>query len=293
MGREDADGGWGGVRREPIIRERSALRPDTGSMIREDFAVQHHVDRLLAEHATGTRFTPLTHRGSPLSMDEAYAVQEALAAALSARRGSPVGGFKIGLTSSVMQQMCGIDRPVYGAIFADSFHESGHRLDLSNHGRVGVEFEIAVELGRALPPPDRLTRASAAECVACICPAIEIVDDRHADYATLDAASLTADNSWNAGAVLGARQPLPDDLATRAGHVWCDGKLVAEGLAGAVLGHPLEVIVWMAKELALTGKAMPAGSIVMTGSIVKTQFVVPGQRWIYEVAGLGQVELRC
>ena len=35
-----------------------------------------------------------------------------------------------------------------------------------------------------------------------VCAAIEIVDDRNADYANLDVLSLVADNSWNGGIVL-------------------------------------------------------------------------------------------
>jgi len=35
-----------------------------------------------------------------------------------------------------------------------------------------------------------------------VCAAIELVDDRSADYAKLDVLSLVADNSWNGGIVL-------------------------------------------------------------------------------------------
>ncbi len=258
-----------------------------------DFDPKPHADRLLDEHRDRVRFTPLRHRETPLSMQQAYAIQEQFVAGLTRQRGCGVAGYKIGLTSSVMQQMCGIDRPIYGSILADSMYPSGQRLDPAAYGRLCVEFEILVKLARPLPPAADLTRDLVAECVEGIAPAIEIVDDRDADYATLDAASLTADNAWSGGAVIGPLQPLPDDLASRVGTVRCDGDLIAEGRAGAVLGHPLEVIIWMARELATNGKSLPVGAVVMTGSIAKTQFVAPGQTWIYAVEGLGQVELRC
>ena len=35
-----------------------------------------------------------------------------------------------------------------------------------------------------------------------VCAAIELVDDRNADYTNLDVLSLLADNSWNGGIVL-------------------------------------------------------------------------------------------
>lgn len=263
-------------------------------MIRTGFPLQAHVDRLLEAHATGADFEPLRHEGTPLTMDEAYAVQDGFVAAMVERRHSAIAGYKIGLTSAVMQQMCGIDRPIHGALFADGLHESGKHLRIDEYGRLCVEFEIAVKLAdEPLPAAATLTRDSIVPFVEGVCPALEIVDDRNADYAALEAYSLTADNAWSAGAVLGELQPLPADLASRRGRVWCDGAPVADGLVGDVLGHPLEVVVWMARELAARGKGLPAGAVVMTGSIAKTQFARRGQHWKYEVEGLGSADMHC
>jgi 2-keto-4-pentenoate hydratase len=262
-------------------------------MIRDGFSIQSYVDRLLAGHDAGTTFSPLRYADTPISMEEAYAVQGFFSEALARKAGTTIGGFKIGLTSDVMQKMCGIDRPIYGSILENTFYTNGKSLNLARYSRVGLEFEIAVKLGSELPDLDGLSRENVAPCVEAICPALEIVDDRGADYSELDAASLTADNSWSAGAVLGEWRPLPTDLASRRGRVNCDGNIVGEGLAGDVLGHPLEVVIWIARELALTGKSVPAGSIIMTGSIVRTQFVRPGQYWAYDVEGLGKVHLSC
>jgi 2-oxo-3-hexenedioate decarboxylase/2-keto-4-pentenoate hydratase len=67
---------------------------------------------------------------------------------------------------------------------------------------MGVEFEIAVRLKRDFAPEGvpSLAEVAAADAVY---PAVEIVDDRRADYRALDVLSLIADNSWNAGIVLG------------------------------------------------------------------------------------------
>ena len=103
-----------------------------------------------------------------------------------------------------MQAMCGIDSPVAGVVLEDRVHASGARLKTSAYGRVGVEFEIAVRLGKDLVAQRRWpTLADVAAAVDAVCPAIEIIDDRRADYRTLDALSLIADNAWNGGIVLG------------------------------------------------------------------------------------------
>src|SRR4029453_17140655 len=69
---------------------------------------------------------------------------------------------------------------------------------------LGVEFEVAVRLGEALPASGGPgTRASVAGKVAACLPAVELVEDGDADYKTLDAFTLVAQNTWNGGVVLG------------------------------------------------------------------------------------------
>src|SRR5690606_35909553 len=129
-----------------------------------------------------------------------------------AEQGTTTAGYKIGLTSQRMQAMCGIDSPIAGVILANRVYDSGLAIARSRYGRLGVEFEIGVRLGRDLPaaaaPYDFATVAAAIDAV---CPAIEIVDDRAADYRGLDMLSLVADNAWNAGVILG-----------RFHHAWAD-----------------------------------------------------------------------
>ena len=106
-----------------------------------------------------------------------------------------------------------------------------------------MEFEIAVRLKRDLVPSgDVPTLADVAAAVDAVCPAIEIVDDRSADYRALDVLSLIADNSWNAGIVLGEFVRDWPDLATIEGIVSTDGKAVDRGSGGDVLGHPFHPV---------------------------------------------------
>jgi len=244
---------------------------------------------LRQRHAAGARFEPVSWQGRGLTLDEAYAVQDAFVAGLAGfQRGA---GYKIGLTSPAMQAMCGIGHPVYGELRANGLHASGHRIELARFGRLGLECEIAVKLGRELPAGRPLTRADVLECTEGVCAAFEMVDDSNADYATLDAASLVADNAWNAGAVLGPWQPVPPDLPELRGRLQLDGKEVDAGRVGDALSHPFDSVLWLATELQRRGRRLPAGAIVMTGSIVRTQFPQPGQAWTYSVEGLGSVEI--
>lgn len=244
---------------------------------------------LRERHAAGARFEPLAWQSRRLELDEAYAVQDAFVGSQPGfRRGA---GYKIGLTSPAMQAMCGIGHPVYGELRADGIRAGGHRIALADFARLGLECEIAVKLARELPAGRALTRDDVLACAGGVCAAFEMVDDSHADYAALDAASLVADNAWNAGVVLGPWQPVPRGLADLEGTLSLEGQPVDRGRVGDALAHPFDSVTWLAVELQRRGRRLPAGAIVMTGSIVRTQFPQPGQRWTYAVSGLGTVEV--
>ena len=120
---------------------------------------------------------------------------------------------------------------------------------------------------------------------------MEIVDDRAADYAGLDVLSLIADNSWQAGVVLGDFvRPWPD-LAGVEGVVSVDGKVADHGFGRDVLGHPFHSVAWLAGHLGEQGSVLRAGDIVMTGSLVTTRFPDRASAFRFEAAGLGAVEL--
>jgi len=75
-------------------------------------------------------------------------------------------------------------------------------------------------------------------------PALELADDRNADYAALpgNPLMLIADNAWNEGAVLGApvREWQGVDLAALEGVATINAEKVGSGHGRDVMGHPLE-----------------------------------------------------
>ena len=52
-------------------------------------------------------------------------------------------GWKIGLTTKRMQQMCGVDAPIGGAVLAGRIHSAPARVAVASYVRLGVESEIA------------------------------------------------------------------------------------------------------------------------------------------------------
>src|SRR5262245_11924612 len=98
---------------------------------------------LLEAHRTHKPFGPIPASCAARTVDEAYAIQEAFHALMAATYG-PVAGYKIALTTPVMQQMVGFHEPVSGAILAQTIHASPCTVHSTDYGRLGVECEIAV-----------------------------------------------------------------------------------------------------------------------------------------------------
>ena len=250
-------------------------------------------DRLFAEHAEGRPFRRLRGADRPASLEEGYRVQRLLNRRFAeAGRGAPVG-YKVGLTSEAIQTMYGSDQPISGVVFESAVHRSQARIARADYARLGIEFELAVEVGSAFRPEDAPFAVcdTAARIAACM-PAFELIEDRHADHDDVDALSILADNAWCAGVVLGPRctdwRAL--DLAGTPVSLRVNDDPPASAVTGAAMGNPLNSLVWLANQLASRGTSLEAGMIVMTGSTLATRFPAAGDRFVYEIQGLGAVE---
>jgi 2-keto-4-pentenoate hydratase len=125
-----------------------------------------------------------------------------------------------------------------------------------------------------------------------VCAAIELVDDRNADYNNLDVLSLLADNSWNGGVVLSEFATKWPDLESVLGRATKDGVAIGEGHGRDILGHPYNSVAWLATQLASRGERLKAGQIVMTGSVMKTVFPAEDATYRFDLEQIGFVEVQ-
>ncbi|HET6467945.1 MAG TPA: fumarylacetoacetate hydrolase family protein [Geminicoccaceae bacterium] len=248
--------------------------------------------RLLADARLGLeRFERLPPDLAPQNEDEAYAVQDALNERLEAAFGPRVG-CKIGCTTATMQRYLNIPEPCAGEMFARAVFRGDTRLPHACFVRPGDECELAVELARPLRAADGpADRHRAAAAIGAAMLSIEIVDDRYADWRSLDVHTLIADDFFNAGCVLGEPLPWrPDlDLGKIQGRMRLDHTIVGEGTGADILGHPLDALVWLARRWAALGRDLAAGTVVTLGSLVQTHWVERGALVEIEADGLGRV----
>ncbi|MCR9072460.1 MAG: fumarylacetoacetate hydrolase family protein [Alphaproteobacteria bacterium] len=248
---------------------------------------------LANQHAAGLPYRPLEGDLALPDLEAAYQAQRRLISGWEAGTKGPIAGYKIALTSKAVQELCGVDQSLVGAIFASTVHTSPATVRMSDFVRVGLEFELCLKIGSDLSDKNiEYTADSVRGAVAEAVPAFELIEDRDADYSRLDGISMAADNAWSGGIVLG--EATGDwralDLATTPVRLDYNGE-VEEAVTGAAMGNPLNALAWVANLLVEQGRPLRAGHWVMTGSTLKTRYPEAGDRAVYTVEGLGSVEV--
>ena len=261
-----------------------------------DLPAQRAAQRLFEAHQQRERFAPLPPGLAPGTADAAYGIQDAFVA-LRAQKLGAIAGYKVALSTEEMQRFVGVDAPQAGVMLESTLRRTPARVRAADYVHLIIEFEIAVEIGADLPSADApFSRQRIADSVRAVMPAIELADDRGADYSQLSKHpfELIADNGWNEGAVLGT--PVENwkgiDLAAVRGVATINGKTVGEGIGAAALGHPLDAVAWVANHLASLRRGLVFRDVVITGSLITSKTVQPGDLVKFSVENLGEVELR-
>src|SRR5471030_975741 len=177
-----------------------------------------------------------------LTVDQSYYVQLGL---IERRRaaGERQIGWKVGLTAPAIQQQFGFHEPVFGCVLDSK--PSGHVFAAADLIAPGFESELCMRLRVDLSGTVSLNEARAA--IDIVYPSLEIIETR--GPFTEQIALALADNAQQKTVILGAPSALPADAASIEARVTVNGTQVATGTGDAVLGNPLNSIVWLAGKL--------------------------------------------
>ncbi|MFC9360386.1 2-keto-4-pentenoate hydratase [Rhodococcus sp. NPDC057014] len=244
--------------------------------------------RLLEAYRSGTPIDPLTPEFAPAELSTAYRIAQAQVEQWE-KDGDTVKGHKVGLASAAIQRQMGVDQPDFGHLTASMFHLEHQPIPAATYIQPRIEPETAFVLGRPLTGPG-VTIADAVRAVEFVLPALEIVDSRIRDW-KIGIFDTIADNASSGGVVLGSRPVLLRDVDLRLTgctlHI--NGELVATGAGGAVLGSPLNSLVWLANTVGPLGVTLEPGHVVLPGSMTKAFPISPGDSIVANMSGLGSV----
>ena len=244
---------------------------------------------LFKAHEAGDRFINLEKDMKPKDFNEAYQIQNQLRQKLP--RG-PLGGYKIALSSKIQQDYHKISHPVYGGLFKNEIFTSPKTIVLENYHRMSVEFELAFELSdRIIDTTIHRTSENIIKDISNVMPAIELIDDRGANYDGLDPLSLACDNAWSGGLVLG--EPIynwqeKDFQNIQSSCEWNQEPKLTTGVLDA---KPFENLCWLINELHSRKSELKPGMIIITGSVFKVRQANVGDKINHILSDRGKVSI--
>ena len=236
-------------------------------------------------------FSPLLAQGRPLSLDQAYAVQEELVQIRMARNNAQRAGLKIALNAPAAWHKQGLTEPVYGELLNTALLPSGAVLSMGDYTHMKFEFEVAVRIGRELSGDVLDSVEAVGDWIDAIAPAVEVLDDRCPEKTPPDAPTLVACNVNNTSVILGPWQPASASF-DRDITITSHGAVIEQGNVADIV-NPFESVYWLAKVMARKQRSIPAGAVLITGNLMTVRFPVAGDQFTFELEGLGSVSFNC
>lgn len=230
-------------------------------------------EQIASARRTGAR---ITLSEAPRDFDEAFAVQDLVIAAQK----SPVIGWKVNELPEGLVTYAPILKA--GEIAAEG------TWSVVGGEAAGIELEIAFRMGKAVAAT--ATSAEILDSVASAHVVYELCQSRFTEPAAAPRHVALADSISNYGVVVGPefadwRQR---DLKGVAGRLFVDGHLHAEGKSA----DPLRVLSLLPAALGRHGKALAAGDIIITGSLIGMNWLKGRHSLRGEIDGLGHVDMR-
>ncbi len=243
---------------------------------------QEAIDAFWMARARGEYFPPEWF--DRLTLDEAYRIQLGLIARRCAADERQIG-WKVGLTAAPIQQQFGFHEPVFGCIL-DSL-PSGHQFRRDELIRPGFEPELCLRVNQELS--GEITMATARDAIDMVYPSLEIIETR-GDLSAQIAVAM-ADNVQQKAIILGKPVPLGGlALSEVEAAIQINGNIVATGRGDAVLGNPLNSVIWLARKLTEFGRVIRAGDLIMSGSFTRQFPIMSGDHVHAEFTGVGVVQ---
>ncbi|NLL62987.1 MAG: 2-keto-4-pentenoate hydratase [Ruminococcaceae bacterium] len=223
-----------------------------------------------------------------LTIDDAYEIQ-LINIDRKVTEGKIITGKKIGLTSKAMQESLGVDIPDFG-ILCDSMEVKDNVVKKGQILQPRVEGELAFILKEDLK--DGATIDDIYQATEYVVPALEIVGSRIKDW-KVTILDTISDNASSGMYLLSDTKinPLKTDLKEVELKLYKNGEFINSGKGSAVLGDPVNAVLWLANGLSKYGVALNAGDVILSGALSAAIPALPGDKFLVDYGPLGILEV--
>ena len=234
----------------------AAERVDTQTMIRQ----------MVGAWKAHSQLAPLSSTYGAFSMDQAYRMQQTLAAEVTPILG-PVAGYKVAYASMAAQKQFGMTEPARGPFYMLQRVSSGSVLAASVFNEIMLETEVAFSIGKRIDKP--IPNVSALkDHVKYVYAAFDASDF---PYASGDAKPTPPDMvAMGTGAHIFVLGPAMDPAAVDVGQLDLalirNGKTIREKPSRDVMGNPWNSLLWCANHVVKYGDTLEPGMVILTGT---------------------------
>jgi 2-keto-4-pentenoate hydratase len=237
---------------------------------------------LLDARRTNTPIDDLPAAVRPVTLEEAYYVQDRLALAYG-----EIGGWKVGAPTAEATPMFA---PMPRAWIA-----SNHAVLGGRHRFRGLEAEIAFLIGEDLPPRGKAySRDEVVTAIASCHPAIEVIESGLTDPLKAEKLSMIADLQMHGAFVYGASVANWQRIDFSKEHVTLavDGVVRVERTGSNTSGDLIRLLPWLANQGTARTGGLKAGQWVTTGSWTGLSLGTSGSSVDVKFSTAGEVDLR-
>ena len=241
------------------------------------------------------QISPVTNTFPDMTIADAYEIQSEWMK-LKLEEGRSVVGHKIGLTSKVMQRAMSIDEPDFGTLLDDMVFENGSKIAADQFLDPRIEVELAFYLKKELSGSD-LTIEDVFDATEYVVPALELIAARSYRVNPQTGYKRTvkdtiSDNAANAGIILGDTKIDPNEIDLRwiSALLYKNDVVELSGVSAAVLDHPANGIIWLARRYADYNRILKPGQIILAGSFTSALKVSAGDHIKADFNELGLIE---
>jgi 2-keto-4-pentenoate hydratase len=239
---------------------------------------------------------PQTGLPADLSYDEALRVQQRYVKLLMPRLGEPAG-YKAGLVTPGGQKRFGIDHPVRGILLKEMLQPDGSKVPANYGTQPILEADLIVRVKDAgINSADSVEKA--ARHLSEVIAFIELADTTLATNPPIGAGALVASNVGARLGILGEARKFDStaEFIQAFGQMKIilqkDGKELSRVSADGILGHPLQAVLWLVKDMNARGEKLKAGDLLSLGSPSPSALPSSGANYTLVYEGLPGGDLR-
>ncbi len=219
-------------------------------------------------------FTKTPGPGYPdgTSLEDGYCAQGKYLALLDEKLGDRAG-YKAGLTNKPLQDRFGATEPVGGVLFKSMLLPSGTEIEADFGVRSVYEADLIVTVADERINEAR-TPEEAVRYLGEVIPFVELLDLVVAEGEPLNLATIVGYNVVSRYGVIGKGIPVEPTPAfiEALGNMESltideTGQEIQRAKGAAIMGHPLNVVLWLVEHVNAQGQLLRAGDVLSLGAM--------------------------